>query len=112
MVEAGKEAQWCQMGTNNAPLVSTVQYGAFWPYIPPPLSGRLAEVFGRRPTLLIAIVLFAAGSAVAGSAPNVDALLVGRGSYHTILLITWQPTSLYVLLQLMLCCRLVPWMFS
>jgi MFS family permease len=44
-----------------------------------PLSGNMAQVFGRRPILLGAIIVFAVGSAVSGSARNMDSLIVGRG---------------------------------
>ncbi|KAJ6629600.1 major facilitator superfamily domain-containing protein [Mycena sp. CBHHK59/15] len=43
-----------------------------------PLSGNLAQIFGRRPVLLAGIVLFAAGSAISGSAPTMTVLIVGR----------------------------------
>ncbi|KAF7339985.1 MFS general substrate transporter [Mycena venus] len=43
-----------------------------------PLSGNLAQIFGRRPILLGSLVLFAVGSAVAGSARSMTALIIGR----------------------------------
>ncbi|KAJ7830744.1 MFS general substrate transporter [Mycena olivaceomarginata] len=43
-----------------------------------PISGNMAQIFGRRPILLIGIVLFATGSAVCGSAQTMVALIVGR----------------------------------
>ncbi|KAK7013962.1 MFS general substrate transporter [Favolaschia claudopus] len=43
-----------------------------------PFSGNMAQIFGRRPILLIGIVLFATGSAVCGSAQTMVALIVGR----------------------------------
>ncbi|KAJ6604262.1 MFS general substrate transporter [Mycena vulgaris] len=43
-----------------------------------PLSGNLAQIFGRRPILLGSLVLFAAGSAVAGSARSMNILIIGR----------------------------------
>ncbi|KAH9886044.1 iron permease [Cubamyces lactineus] len=43
-----------------------------------PMSGRLAELFGRRAVLLVAILLFGAGSAVAGAASSMTILIVGR----------------------------------
>ncbi|EJD41683.1 MFS general substrate transporter [Auricularia subglabra TFB-10046 SS5] len=43
-----------------------------------PLSGRLAEIFGRRPVLLGALIVFAAGSALCGAAQNAVMLIVGR----------------------------------
>ncbi len=44
-----------------------------------PFSGKLAQIFGRRPAMLGALVIFAAGSAVSGSATSMNVLLVGRG---------------------------------
>lgn len=43
-----------------------------------PLCGQTANIFGRRSLTLLAIVVFAVGSAVAGSAPNLGALIAGR----------------------------------
>ncbi|KAJ6575510.1 MFS general substrate transporter [Mycena sp. CBHHK59/15] len=43
-----------------------------------PLSGNLAQIFGRRSILLSALVLFAAGSAISGSARSMTILIVGR----------------------------------
>ncbi|KAF7297288.1 MFS general substrate transporter [Mycena indigotica] len=43
-----------------------------------PLSGNLAQIFGRRPILLGALGLFAVGSAVAGSARTMNILIGGR----------------------------------
>ncbi|KAG6906980.1 hypothetical protein DXG01_011120 [Tephrocybe rancida] len=43
-----------------------------------PLSGNLAQIFGRRPVIQVGIVVFAAGSAVAGAAPTMTILIVGR----------------------------------
>ncbi|KAJ6529981.1 MFS general substrate transporter [Mycena vulgaris] len=43
-----------------------------------PVSGNLAQIFGRRPVLLIGIAFFAAGSAISGSAPTMTVLIVGR----------------------------------
>lgn len=44
-----------------------------------PLSGNLAQIFGRRPIILGGIVMFAVGSAVCGSAKTLIVLIVGRG---------------------------------
>lgn len=44
-----------------------------------PFSGKLAQIFGRRPTMLGALLIFAAGSAVSGSATSMSILIVGRG---------------------------------
>ncbi|KAJ8464053.1 hypothetical protein ONZ51_g9846 [Trametes cubensis] len=43
-----------------------------------PTSGQLADLFGRRAVLLVAILLFCAGSAVAGSAGSMAMLIAGR----------------------------------
>lgn len=43
-----------------------------------PLTGQLAEIFGRLPVLLGSVILLALGSAVAGAAPSYAALIVGR----------------------------------
>ncbi|KAF5373118.1 hypothetical protein D9758_001773 [Tetrapyrgos nigripes] len=43
-----------------------------------PLCGGLAEVFGRRPALLVSIALFAVGSAVCGASNNIAAMISGR----------------------------------
>ncbi|KAG6861124.1 hypothetical protein C0995_003576 [Termitomyces sp. Mi166 len=50
-----------------------------------PLSGNLAQIFGRRPILQLGIVLFAAGSAIAGAAPTMTILIVGRGGCCSVL---------------------------
>jgi MFS family permease len=44
-----------------------------------PLYGKLADLFGRRSMILVAIGLFMAGSAAAAAAPNMVMLIVGRG---------------------------------
>ena len=44
-----------------------------------PVYGRLGDVHGRRPLMLIAIVLFLAGSALCGFAQNMTELVVFRG---------------------------------
>lgn len=43
-----------------------------------PVFGGLAETFGRKPILIAAIAIFAVGSAVCGSAQNVDLMIIGR----------------------------------
>ncbi len=43
-----------------------------------PLYGKLSDLYGRRPLFLTAILLFAAGSVVAGLAPSFDVLVAGR----------------------------------
>lgn len=44
-----------------------------------PLSGNLAQIFGRRDVLLGFLIAFGAGSAICGSAPSMTALIAGRG---------------------------------
>lgn len=43
-----------------------------------PLSGGLAEVFGRKPAALLSLLLFSAGSAIGGAAKNMNMLIAGR----------------------------------
>ncbi|KAL0960432.1 hypothetical protein HGRIS_005475 [Hohenbuehelia grisea] len=43
-----------------------------------PMSGGLAQTFGRRPTLLLCILLFCIGSAICGAATNMDMMIAGR----------------------------------
>jgi MFS family permease len=43
-----------------------------------PMSGGLAEIFGRQHTLLLSILLFALGSALCGAARNQYVLIGGR----------------------------------
>ncbi|MFG2089944.1 MDR family MFS transporter [Spirillospora sp. NPDC048824] len=43
-----------------------------------PLSGRLGDLFGRRPILLIGLLGFMAGSAACGAAPSMNWLIVFR----------------------------------
>ncbi|KAH8101534.1 MFS general substrate transporter [Cristinia sonorae] len=43
-----------------------------------PLSGNLADIFGRRPVLLASLLIFAIGSAVAASAHSMMILIGGR----------------------------------
>ncbi|KAJ7050309.1 major facilitator superfamily domain-containing protein [Mycena amicta] len=43
-----------------------------------PLSGGLAQIFGRRPVMLGAIILFGVGSAVCGAAREINMLIAGR----------------------------------
>lgn len=44
-----------------------------------PLVGGLVSIWGRKPILLILMILFAIGSAVAGSAKSMNILIIGRG---------------------------------
>lgn len=46
-----------------------------------PLSGTLADIFGRRPIMLISIALFALGSALAGSAQSMNWIIAARSDY-------------------------------
>jgi EmrB/QacA subfamily drug resistance transporter len=43
-----------------------------------PLYGKLSDLYGRRPFFVVGIVLFSAGSVVAGLAPSMGALIAGR----------------------------------
>ncbi len=43
-----------------------------------PLAGKINEMLGRRPTFMVCIFLFTAGSALCAVAPNVDLLIVFR----------------------------------
>ena len=43
-----------------------------------PRTGWLAEIFGRKPLMLISIVLFGVGSGIAGAADSLAVILVGR----------------------------------
>ncbi|KAJ7784904.1 major facilitator superfamily domain-containing protein [Mycena maculata] len=43
-----------------------------------PMSGGVAEVFGRRPVMLGALFCFALGSVLCGAAPTMDFLIAGR----------------------------------
>ncbi|TFY74418.1 hypothetical protein EWM64_g9593, partial [Hericium alpestre] len=43
-----------------------------------PLSGKLADVFGRKPVMLASIVFFAVGSALAGAAQSMNMLIAAR----------------------------------
>ncbi|KAF8810805.1 MFS general substrate transporter [Phlegmacium glaucopus] len=43
-----------------------------------PMSGHLANIFGRRPILLIFLFIFALGSALCGAAQNMNMLIGGR----------------------------------
>ncbi|ATZ53973.1 hypothetical protein BCIN_10g00020 [Botrytis cinerea B05.10] len=43
-----------------------------------PIFGQAADIFGRRTTTLISVLIFAVGSAISGPAPNLGALISGR----------------------------------
>ena len=43
-----------------------------------PMSGGLAQIFGRRPALLSCLALFALGSGICGGASNMSMLIAGR----------------------------------
>ena len=40
------------------------------------------QVFGRRPIMLGSLLIFAVGSAASGAAPNLNALIAGRGGLY------------------------------
>ena len=46
-----------------------------------PLSGSLADIFGRRVVMLGSIVFFALGSALAGAAQNMNMLIAARSKH-------------------------------
>ena len=48
-----------------------------------PLTGGLADIFGRRPIMLISIAFFAVGSALAGAAQSMNMLIAARGEPHS-----------------------------
>ncbi|KAJ3308529.1 hypothetical protein HDU76_003890, partial [Blyttiomyces sp. JEL0837] len=43
-----------------------------------PLSGKLSDIFGRRPTLVVCIVIFMVGSALCGASQSLEMLIVSR----------------------------------
>ncbi|KAM0745895.1 iron permease [Meredithblackwellia eburnea MCA 4105] len=43
-----------------------------------PITTSFANIFGRRPTLLAGLVAFSIGSAICGSAPTMEAMIIGR----------------------------------
>src|SRR5690606_16764305 len=43
-----------------------------------PIYGKLSDIYGRKPILLVGVVLFLTGSVVAGLSPNTGVLIVGR----------------------------------
>ncbi|KZT02796.1 MFS general substrate transporter [Laetiporus sulphureus 93-53] len=43
-----------------------------------PMSGNLAQIFGRRPALLVCLAIFALGSGICGGARNMNMLIAGR----------------------------------
>lgn len=48
-----------------------------------PLSGGLAQIFGRKAVILSALAFFAAGSAVCGAAQSMNMLIAGRSMYQS-----------------------------
>lgn len=44
-----------------------------------PLYGKIGDLYGRKPVFMFAIVVFMAGSLVAGAAPSMNVLIAGRG---------------------------------
>ncbi len=43
-----------------------------------PLYGKISDVYGRRPTIYAAILIFLTGSAISAMAPNMLVLIIGR----------------------------------
>jgi len=43
-----------------------------------PLMGGIAQIFGRRPAVIVSVVVFAVGSAIAGAAKSMSILILGR----------------------------------
>ncbi|MBD9559143.1 MFS transporter [Ensifer sp. ENS03] len=43
-----------------------------------PLYGKISDIYGRRPTIFAAIIIFLAGSLISALAPNMLTLIVGR----------------------------------
>ena len=43
-----------------------------------PIFGRLSDIYGRRPLFMVGIVLFMAGSVVAGTSSSMSQLVAGR----------------------------------
>ena len=43
-----------------------------------PLYGKISDVYGRRPTIFAAIIIFLAGSLISALAPNMFTLIIGR----------------------------------
>jgi MFS family permease len=68
---------------------------------PQPLYGQISNIFGRRSPFLVAIVLFALGSGVAGGATNPAMLISGRSVQGL------GAAGLYVLSDILIC-DLVP----
>ena len=55
-----------------------------------PFCGRLADVFGRRPIVMLALGFFFLGSALSGSAKNMDWLIAARGELDdTLFVAVW-----------------------
>src|SRR5690554_8017652 len=44
-----------------------------------PIYGKLSDLLGRKPVLLVAIVAFVAGSVLGGLAPDMITLIIARG---------------------------------
>jgi MFS family permease len=51
-----------------------------------PLSGKAADIFGRKPVMLLSIFLFATGSAISGASQNMSMLIAARSKLTIILL--------------------------
>lgn len=48
-----------------------------------PLTGGLADIFGRKPIIMIAVLLFSLGSALAGAAQNMNMMIGARSKFHS-----------------------------
>jgi hypothetical protein len=69
--------------------------------VPQPLFGQLSNIFGRRDPMILAVLLFAVGSGIAGGAMN-PAMLIGGRTVQGL-----GAGGIYVLLDI-ICCDLVP----
>ena len=49
-----------------------------------PLSGTLANIFGRRPVVLLCVLIFALGSALSGAAQSMNMLIGARSELSSI----------------------------
>jgi len=49
------------------------------------VAGGLAQVFGRKPVLMVALALFGIGSVTCGTAKSLNVLIAGRGKSHRLL---------------------------
>ena len=61
-----------------------------------PLSGALADIFGRKPVLQGAIIFFSIGSALAGSAQNMNWLIGARSEWRRVRMFAHEILTYYV----------------